>query len=102
MNWTNVTERLPDDDTAVLVVSNGEAWVGYLEDGEWRDLDAMLRGLCSSNVGFIDIATAMFARDNQLLTDDGKPMYYDHAHLSASGAIAIEAIFEPILADVSK
>jgi len=67
-----------------------------------RDLDAMLRGLCSSNVGFIDIATAMFARDNQLLTDDGKPMYYDHAHLSASGAIAIEAIFEPILADVSK
>jgi len=41
MRWTTVTERLPDDDTAVLVVSNGEAWVGFLEDGQWRDLDAL-------------------------------------------------------------
>jgi hypothetical protein len=24
-----------------LVAAAGEAWVGYLEDNQWRDLDAM-------------------------------------------------------------
>jgi peptidoglycan/LPS O-acetylase OafA/YrhL len=66
------------------------------------DLDAMLRGFSSSSVGFIDIAAAMFTRDTQLLTDDGRPMYYDQAHLSASGALAIKGVFEPVFADVTK
>ena len=41
MRWVSVTENLPSDDGVVLVAAAGEAWVGYLEDNQWRDLDAM-------------------------------------------------------------
>lgn len=44
MNWTATTTRLPDDDNVVLVAADGEVWVGYLDAGQWRDLDGMPLG----------------------------------------------------------
>ena len=41
MRWVPITENLPDDDCAVLVAVAGEVWAGFIDDGQWRDLDAM-------------------------------------------------------------
>jgi hypothetical protein len=38
MNWISVNDRLPDDDTTVLVYCGDEnepIWLAYCEDQEW-------------------------------------------------------------------
>lgn len=40
--WTPVTEALPDDEEAVLIAfEDGDVWVGFLDAGAWRTVDAM-------------------------------------------------------------
>nr|WP_307742719.1 DUF551 domain-containing protein [Massilia varians] len=40
--WVPVTEKLPDDDTLVLLALNDdEAWPGYRDGDIWRYVDAM-------------------------------------------------------------
>lgn len=35
--WIRTAERLPDDDTTVLMaMADGEVWVGYMDEGAWR------------------------------------------------------------------
>lgn len=43
LTWYEVTERLPDDDTTVLVCVPGSdepVWLGYFEDGQWYYAEA--------------------------------------------------------------
>ena len=43
IHWVPVTERVPDDDTTVLVYvpdHDEPVWLGWLADGEWRLIDA--------------------------------------------------------------
>jgi len=40
LTWTPVAERLPDDDTTVLICTTGTAepvWLGYRDGAQWRD-----------------------------------------------------------------
>jgi hypothetical protein len=40
LTWTPVAERLPDDDTTVLICTTGTAepvWIGWLIDGCWYE-----------------------------------------------------------------
>jgi hypothetical protein len=40
-DWNPVTERLPDDDTMVLLtLSDGEVWPGYRDGDVWRYVTA--------------------------------------------------------------
>jgi hypothetical protein len=37
MSWIPVTQKLPDDETAVLIaLDDGEVWTGYMDAGEWH------------------------------------------------------------------
>jgi hypothetical protein len=45
IEWFPVSEKLPDDDTTVMIaLSNGEVWMGFRDAGLWRDTSAMLVG----------------------------------------------------------
>jgi hypothetical protein len=40
LTWTPVAERLPDDDTTVLICTTDTAepvWLGYRDGDDWRD-----------------------------------------------------------------
>jgi hypothetical protein len=40
IEWVPVAERLPDDETSVLVCTSGTAepvWIGYRDGDAWRD-----------------------------------------------------------------
>lgn len=40
-DWTPITERLPDDDTLVLLaLSDEEVWPGFRDGEVWRYVDA--------------------------------------------------------------
>ncbi len=40
--WTDAAAALPDDDTLVLIVLNGDdTWTGYRDGDTWRYPDAM-------------------------------------------------------------
>lgn len=40
-DWTPVTERLPDDETLVLLAfSDDEVWPGFRDGDVWRHVDA--------------------------------------------------------------
>lgn len=35
--WIACSESMPDDDTSVLIaMADGEVWVGFHDDGQWR------------------------------------------------------------------
>lgn len=43
INWISVTDKLPDDDTTVLVNApntHEPVWLGWYEDGCWIGVDA--------------------------------------------------------------
>ena len=43
ITWYRTSELAPDDETTVLINIEGGSepvWVGYLEGGQWRDVDS--------------------------------------------------------------
>ncbi|MBU0592471.1 MAG: DUF551 domain-containing protein [Gammaproteobacteria bacterium] len=45
-NWIPVTEKLPDDEECVLIVTeDGEVWTGFLDAEQWRYVSADPVGL---------------------------------------------------------
>lgn len=42
ITWIPVAERLPDDDTSVLICTDSTSepvWLGFRDGGEWRDAE---------------------------------------------------------------
>ena len=42
VEWIAIADRLPDDDTSVMLAfADGEVGFGFLDGDQWRDFDAM-------------------------------------------------------------
>jgi len=61
-----------------------------------RDIDTLFRSLIANDVGVIDLAAEIFANKGGLLTADGRPMYHDDDHVSASGAMVLRRAIRPV------
>jgi peptidoglycan/LPS O-acetylase OafA/YrhL len=69
---------------------------------EMREIDELFELSSAEDVGVIDLATAVFANKASLLTADGRPMYHDDDHVSASGALTLRHAIEPIFEQMRK
>jgi peptidoglycan/LPS O-acetylase OafA/YrhL len=69
---------------------------------EMREIDELFELSSAEDVGVIDLATAVFANKTSLLTADGRPMYHDDDHVSASGALTLRHAIEPIFEQMRK
>lgn len=69
---------------------------------EMREIDGLFESCSAEDVGVIDLATAVFANKTSLLTADGRPMYHDDDHVSASGALNLQHAIEPIFEQIRK
>jgi peptidoglycan/LPS O-acetylase OafA/YrhL len=69
---------------------------------EMEDLDTLFASFVAEDVGVIDLATAVFANKDGLLTEQGEPMYYDDDHLSVCGALSLDLAIQPIFEQIKK
>ena len=66
------------------------------------DVDGLLKSCVAQDLAVIDMASAVFANENCLLTSEGRPMYFDDNHLSASGAISLAWALQPIFTQIAE
>ena len=43
MKWINVNDRLPEENTPVLVWNKDAVDIGFIRDGQWRDFSEVFR-----------------------------------------------------------
>ena len=67
-----------------------------------RDIDTLFDSFVAADIELIDLSSAVLANKTGLLTEHGQPMYYDHGHLSTSGAAALDWAFRPFFQNIAK
>jgi len=68
---------------------------------QMREIDTAFDSVVAEDVAVIDLAFAVLANKNGLLTQSDEPIYFDDDHLSECGAFSFSSVLQPIFEDIA-